>query len=68
MLQSIRRGSASRPRQDFSGAEEFFDQGVLDSLDPATLVAEIESRYAVFVNPSSPKASLQRALDRYKRG
>jgi acyl carrier protein len=39
-----------RPGQDFSGAEDFFDQGVLDSLDLTTLVAELESRYGVFVD------------------
>jgi acyl carrier protein len=39
-----------RPGQDFSGAENFFDQGVLDSLDLTTLVAELESRYSVFVD------------------
>jgi acyl carrier protein len=39
-----------RPGQDFSGAEDFFDQGVLDSLDLTTLVAALESRYGVFVD------------------
>jgi acyl carrier protein len=39
-----------RPGQDFSGADDFFDQGVLDSLDLTTLVAELESRYGVFLD------------------
>jgi acyl carrier protein len=28
----------------------FFDQGMLDSLDLTTLVAALESRYAIFVD------------------
>jgi acyl carrier protein len=39
-----------RPGQDFAGAEDFFDQGVLDSLDLTALVAALESRYDVFVD------------------
>jgi acyl carrier protein len=39
-----------RPGQDFAGAEDFFDQGVLDSLDLTALVAALESRYHVFVD------------------
>jgi acyl carrier protein len=39
-----------RPGQDFSGADDFFDQGLLDSLDLTTLVAALESRYDVFVD------------------
>ena len=39
-----------RPGKDFSGTEDFFDQGVLDSLDLTTLVAALESRYGVFVD------------------
>jgi acyl carrier protein len=39
-----------RPGQDFAGAENFFDQGVLDSLDLTALVAALESRYDVFVD------------------
>jgi acyl carrier protein len=39
-----------RPGQDFSGADNFFDQGVLDSLDLTALVAALESRYNVFID------------------
>jgi acyl carrier protein len=39
-----------RPGQDFSGADDFFDQGVLDSLDLTALVAALESRYSVFID------------------
>ena len=39
-----------RPGQNFSGAANFFDQGVLDSLDLIALVASLESRYDVFMD------------------
>jgi acyl carrier protein len=39
-----------RPGQNFSGAENFFNQGMLDSLDLTTLVASLESRYGIFVD------------------
>jgi acyl carrier protein len=39
-----------RPGRDFSGAEDFFAQGVLDSLDLTALVAALENRYNVFVD------------------
>jgi acyl carrier protein len=39
-----------RPGQDFTEPENFFDQGVLDSLDLTTLVAALESRYGIFVD------------------
>jgi acyl carrier protein len=39
-----------RPGKDFLGAENFFDQGMLDSLDLTTLVASLESHYAIFVD------------------
>jgi acyl carrier protein len=39
-----------RPGQDFSGAQNFFDQGVLDSLDLTALVAALETRYNIFVD------------------
>jgi acyl carrier protein len=39
-----------RPGQNFSKAENFFEQGVLDSLDLTALVAALESRYAVFID------------------
>jgi acyl carrier protein len=39
-----------RPGKDFASAENFFDQGVLDSLDLTTLVASLESRYGIFLD------------------
>jgi acyl carrier protein len=39
-----------RPGKDFAGTENFFDQGVLDSLDLTTLVASLESRYGIFLD------------------
>ena len=39
-----------RPGQDFSGANDFFGQGVLDSLDLTALVAALETRYDVFMD------------------
>jgi acyl carrier protein len=39
-----------RPGKDFARAENFFDQGMLDSLDLTALVAALESRYGIFVD------------------
>jgi acyl carrier protein len=39
-----------RPGQDFSAADDFFAQGVLDSVDLTYLVAALETRYNVFVD------------------
>jgi acyl carrier protein len=39
-----------RPGQNFSEADNFFDQGVLDSLDLTALVAALESHYDVFMD------------------
>jgi acyl carrier protein len=39
-----------RPGQIFSGVDNFFDQGVLDSLDLTALVAALESHYDVFMD------------------
>jgi acyl carrier protein len=39
-----------RPGQNFSGSDDFFAQGVLDSLDLISLVSAIEGRYAMFVD------------------
>jgi hypothetical protein len=36
--------------RDFSGAEDFFAQGVLDSLDLTAQVAALENRYKLFVD------------------
>lgn len=42
--------SGIRPGKDFSRATNFFDEGVLDSLDLTTLVSALESGYGVFVD------------------
>ena len=39
-----------RPGKDYAGAQNFFDQGLLDSLDLTALVAALESHYNVFVD------------------
>jgi acyl carrier protein len=39
-----------RPGRNFSGAANFFDEGLLDSLDLTALVAALESRYEVFMD------------------
>lgn len=39
-----------RPGQNFPKAENFFDQGMLDSLDLTALVAALESHYGVFID------------------
>jgi acyl carrier protein len=39
-----------RPGKDFSGADDFFAEGVLDSLDLTSLVAALEARYDLFVD------------------
>ena len=42
--------SEIRPGQDFSGTDDFFARGVLDSLDLTALVAALESHYNVFMD------------------
>jgi acyl carrier protein len=39
-----------RPGQNFSKADNFFEQGVLDSLDLTSLVTALELRYSVFID------------------
>jgi acyl carrier protein len=39
-----------RPGKDFSRATNFFDEGLLDSLDLTTLVSALEASYGVFVD------------------
>jgi acyl carrier protein len=39
-----------RPGKKFVGVENFFDEGVLDSLDLTALVASLESRYGIFLD------------------
>jgi acyl carrier protein len=38
------------PGKDFAKGNDFFAQGVLDSLDLIALVAAIEARYNVFID------------------
>jgi acyl carrier protein len=42
ILNQIRAG------QEFTGVDNFFDRGVLDSLDLTALVSALESRYNIF--------------------
>ena len=44
ILNDIRAG------QDYAAAEDFFAQGVLDSVDLTTLVATLEANYGIFVD------------------
>lgn len=39
-----------RPGANFSEARNFFDQGVLDSVDLTTLVSVLEARYDIFID------------------
>jgi len=39
-----------RPGKNFAGVDNFFDQGVLDSLDLTALVASLESHYGIFLD------------------
>jgi acyl carrier protein len=39
-----------RPEKDYAGARNFFDEGLLDSLDMTALVASLEQRYNVFLD------------------
>lgn len=39
-----------RPGQNFSRADNFFAQGLLDSLDLTALIAALESRYGIFID------------------
>ena len=39
-----------RPGKNFATADNFFEQGVLDSLDMTALVAALESNYGVFMD------------------
>jgi acyl carrier protein len=50
MEQVIAILSEIRPGQDFSGTDDFFARGVLDSLDLTALVSALESHYNVFMD------------------
>ncbi len=39
-----------RPGQNYAGAENFFNEGMLDSLDMTALVAALESQFNVFLD------------------
>jgi acyl carrier protein len=39
-----------RPGKNFATADNFFEQGILDSLDMTALVAALESNYGVFMD------------------
>jgi acyl carrier protein len=39
-----------RPGQDFNGVDNFFDRGILDSLDLTALVSALETRYGIFID------------------
>lgn len=39
-----------RPELDFSQSEDFFEDGVLDSFDLVTLVAELDRTYGISID------------------
>ncbi len=39
-----------RPVKGFAEATNFFDEGLLDSLDLTTLIAELEGHYGIFID------------------
>lgn len=39
-----------RPEYDFSGSEDFIDDGLLDSFDIVTLVSDLESEYGIIID------------------
>jgi acyl carrier protein len=39
-----------RPGQNFASSENFFGQGILDSLDLTALVSALETRYGIFID------------------
>ena len=55
-----------RPGQNFSKADNFFTQGVLDSLDLTALVAALESHYGVFIDVDEMTADNFRNLEAIK--
>jgi acyl carrier protein len=55
-----------RPGQNFSRADNFFAQGLLDSLDLTALVAALESRYGVFMDVDEISADNFRNLTTIK--
>lgn len=50
MMELIAILSEIRPGKDFVRADNFFEEGVLDSLDLTALVSALESCYGVFVD------------------
>lgn len=58
VLNEIRAG------QDFTGSKDFFEQGLLDSLDLTALVAAVESKYHIFLDIDEINQDNFRNLDR----
>jgi acyl carrier protein len=56
-----------RPGQNFAGANDFFDQGVLDSLELTALVASLASRYGIFMDVDEIVADNFRNLSEIKK-
>lgn len=38
-----------RPAKNYAGSKNFFDDGILDSLDMTALIAALESTYNIFL-------------------
>ncbi len=55
-----------RPGEDFSGTQNFFAQGLLDSVDLTALVAALESRYDVFIDVDEMTADNFRSVSAIK--
>ena len=51
-----------RPGKDFAGANHFFEQGILDSLDLTTLVSALEAQYAIFIDVDEMSAENFRSV------
>ena len=39
-----------RPEHDFTDSEDFISDGLLDSFDIVTLVAELEERFSIYID------------------
>jgi acyl carrier protein len=55
-----------RPGENFSGAEDFFEQGLLDSVDLTTLVSALEARSNVFIDVDEIVAGNLRSVSAIK--
>ena len=56
-----------RPEMDFGQSGDFFEEGVLDSFDLVTLVAELDRRAGARGRSAYVAATLRRALDDERR-